>query len=507
MNDTLTKSLEEADLTLKSEFLKGSAERETLNTNCERYAGWTLPHIFPVDEEQDVEFQYDYQSLGAQLTNNLSAKMMMTMFQPTKPFFKLKLTKEQTEEIASTGMSSAEVDANLAQVERDCMSAMSKKLIRSTFTDAMKLLIVTGNCLTLDDRGTTQVYSIRNYTVKRNLRQEILQVTVRESITVSSLEYAMQRLLLDQGYHDDDIIAIYTGIKRIDKDKYMVWQELEDLCYCHKKVGFYTKDTLPYEVLVWDLPVGKNYGVGLVEQYSGDFHSLSRLAQVLDEFGNVVTDVKNLVDPTSMIDVKKMNEAASGEYIHGKEGDVFSYSPDVADATKFLEHRYEVLARRLSAVFLFTTGVTRDKERVTATEIRMQAQEFAGAHGGVYSRLSEEWQLPLARRLLREQGKIFAEIDPVIITGFESLARDNDLNSIRAFLEDLLLLSELPDEVKARLEFNDMIAMFGAGHGVEYSKFLKSEEKVAQEQEQRMQQQAKLAGMEAEQVTKGQNNE
>ena len=72
--------------------------------------------------------------------------------------------------------------------------------------------------------------------------------------------------------------------------------------------------------------------------------------------------------------------------------------------------------RRLGAAFLLNTAVTRDAERVTAQEIRMQAQELESSLGGVYSRLANELQLPLAKRLLQEIDEVFKDNFNEIIT-------------------------------------------------------------------------------------------
>ena len=207
--------------------------------------------------------------------------------------------------------------------------------------------------------------------------------------------------------------------------------------------------------------------------------------------------MKNLVDPTGMTDVREITEAPSGAYVHGREEDIFVHTAQVTNAADFLNSRFDSTARRIGAAFLLNTAVTRDAERVTAEEIRMQAHELESSLGGVYSRLATELQLPLAKRLLHKLDKTFKDVEPVIVTGFESLSRNSELDNFRAFMQDMIVLADVPDEVKIRMNFGDVIATLGTGHGVDYKKFLKDEETVQKETQQRMQMQAQAAGMEA----------
>lgn len=491
---------------LKGEFLSGGSKREEVLTRCERYAGWTLPSVFPDSplEEQD-EMQNDYQSVGAQAVNNLSNKIMMALFQPSKPFFRMQLTQQQKEEVLQSGMEQAQIDASLANTERDAMRELEKIKARVTLNDIVKQLIITGNSLLyMPPDSSVQGYSIRDYSISRDLRGDIVKIIIRETKAVSGLSNELATLAKSLNYKETDEVSLYIGIKRVDVNRYLVWQELEDICYCHKTVGYYTVDTLPWIPLTWNLCRGKDYGTGLVEEYSGDFHTLSTLAEAILDYTTVVTDVKNLVDPTGMTDVREITEAPSGAYVHGREEDIFVHTAQVSQAADFLNARFDAVARRIGAAFLLNTAVTRDAERVTAEEIRMQANELESSLGGVYSRLASELQLPLAKRLLRKISKVFQDIEPVVVTGFESLSRNSELDNFRAFMQDLIVLSDVPEQVSRRLDFGNVIAVLGAGHGVDYKKFLKDENVVEKETKEIMQQNAQAAGMEAGAINQAQ---
>lgn len=496
---------------LRQELLNSSDGREEVMHRCERYAGWTIPSVFPEDNlVEDDELQLDYQSVGAQAVTNLSNKIMMALFQPSRPFFRMNLTPEQLAEVQATGVDDAKIEAALAEAERTAMKNLNATNARIIMHEVIQHLIITGNSLFYmpkDMKEPMCAYSLRDYSIKRDLRGRPVKIIIRETKSVSGLSDELQAIAVSNGYMEEDDVSIYTGIQKVDEDKFMVWQELEDLCYCHKKVGVYSKSELPWIPLTWNLARGKDYGTGLVELYAGDFHKLSTLADAINDYTVVMTDVKNLVNPAGMTDPRELSEAPSGAYVHGREQDIFVHQPQVANVSDFLTNQFEATARRIGAAFLLNTAVTRDAERVTAAEIRMQAQELESSLGGVYTRLATELQLPLAKRLLRNLDPLFKDIEPVIVTGLESLSRNSELDNVRAFMQDMVVLSDVPDEVKLWMNFGNVIAILGAGHGVDYKKFLKSEAQVQKDKQAAMQAQAQMAGMEAGAVAQAEGTE
>lgn len=496
------------DLKLKSEFLGGSQYRESVISRCERYAGWTIPSVFPMSELNDSEeMQRDFQSIGAQAVTNLSNKMMMALFPPAKPFFRLQLTAEQKADLENEGMSEAAIDEAAAAVEREAISKFERMNGRVIMNDISQQLIITGNSLLyMPPEGKFQSYTIRDYDVKRNLRGEVIKIIIRELIQVSGLPESQQALAIAAGYTETSEVQIFTGICRYGKDKFVVWQELESLCYCHERLGYYNAANLPWVALTWNLARNKDYGVGLVEVYAGDFHTLSTLAEATLDFTTLITDVKFLVNPSGMTDVKVLNSAPSGAYVHGLETDVFPLVADLRDASNFLTNQFEQVARRIGAGFLLNTAVVRDAERVTAEEIRMQANELEGSLGGVYSRLALELQKPMASMLLRNIDTSFGEIEPLILTGLASLSRNSEVDKLRYFFQDLIALTEVPEQVAIRIDYGDLIKVLGAGHSVDYKKFLKDEKQVEADTKKAIELNAKAEGMAAGEVARAEGN-
>jgi len=494
----------DGDYRLKGEFIGSDYAREETLTRCERYAGWTLPNIFPDDPLMEYdEMQNDYQSVGAQAVTNLANKIMMALFQPSRPFFRMQITPAQREELSGQ-MTSAQVDVALGEAERAAMRELDKINARVVMTQIIQHLIITGNAmLYMPKTGKMQMYSLRDYTCKRDLSGDVIKIVMRETKSVSGLSEDLRAIALENGYEDDADVSIFTGVMKTGEDKYVSWQEMEDLCYCNKQMGMYKQVDLPWIPLTWNLCRNKDYGTGLVENYSGDFWTLSTLAEAILDYTTIATDVKNLVNPAGMTDVREITEAKSGAYVHGREEDIYVHTPQVANSAQFLTEQFSAVERRIGAAFLLNTAVTRDAERVTAEEIRMQAQELESSLGGVYSNLATELQLPLATRLLSKINPVFKDIEPVIVTGLESLSRNSELDRMRYFFQDLIGLSEVPDQVAMRLDYGELISTLGAGHGVDFKKFLKDEDLVKKEQKEAQERNAQTQGMEAQAVEQG----
>lgn len=480
-------------LTLKSQWDKLINERSDYDQRWLDYAGWTLPHIYMEDEEQSsTEMQHDYQSLGAQVTNHLANKIATVLFQPGRPFFRLDLSDEQMEAMIEQGMNKPEVQELLSQAEKEGMKVLSRAKLRSTILTAIKSLIILGNALLYFPDGrsnvlTSQLYSLKDYVIQRDMSGEVVQIITQDTHNIETLP-ADIRALVDNHIPAMDresrkTVKIYTCILRTEQNKFIVWQEIDNLFRVPRQIGTYAKDDLPWIPLTWNLARGRNYGTGLVEEYAGDFYTYSSLAEAMINLSSIAADIKVLVDPMGSTDVDSLNDSDSGSYVYGSADDISYLQLEKFQDLQFMINQMEVYARRIGAGFLFNSAVTRDAERVTAEEIRMQAQELEGSLGGVYSRLAEDMQLPIAKRAMRTVGDVFKDVEPTIITGVESLSRTSELDQIMLFFADLARLSELPPEAAKRLDYQGIITTLGAARQVDYKDFLLDEDTVRKNDE------------------------
>ena len=488
-------------LSLATEFDKLFNGRSSKAARWEDFAGWTLPYVYaPHDANAGDSHDYDFQSVGAQSTNHLANKIVDVLFPHGRPFFRLDLSQEQKDELNELDVSPAQIDEILSLAEKESMKNMSKSNMRTALLEVIKSLIITGNSLLYiptDDDAKAQVYNVNDYVVLRDPSGTPYKTITRDAHVVATLPDDIKAIVrkdtIGKDLNPDDKVTIYTGIEKLVDGRYVVWQEIDNITRVPRQIGIYTEHDVPWIPLTWNLSRGHNYGTGLVEEYAGAFATYSSLAESLVNLAAIVADIKILVDPMGSTDVPTLNDSVSGTYVYGNADDISYLQLEKAHDMKFLHEQMETYARRIGAGFLFNSAVTRNAERVTAEEIRMQAQELEGSLGGVYGRLSETLQLQLARREVKKLGASFEGVEPTIVTGMESLSRQTELDDIMLFFRDLAILADLPERVAELLNFPTIISKLGAARRVEYKELLLDEDTVKVNRQQRQQEQAAQA--------------
>ena len=199
-----------------------------------------------------------------------------------------------------------------------------------------------------------------------------------------------------------------------------------------------------------------------------------------------------LVNPNGTTRQRVLAESSNGAIVQGNADDV-----SVLQVQKFNDFRvaYDVigmLKERLSASFLMNSAVQRDAERVTAEEIRFMAQELEDVLGGVYSILSQEFQLPLVNRVMdkmqkkRRLPKIPKKlVKPTIVTGLEALGRGHDLNKLDMFVQGAVQL--LGPEFPTYVNMSDYLKRRATSIGIDTEGLVRTEEEIQLEKQQAMQ--------------------
>jgi len=158
------------------------------------------------------------------------------------------------------------------------------------------------------------------------------------------------------------------------------------------------------------------------------------------------------------------------------------------------ERQIGQLIERLSYAFLMNSAVQRQGERVTAEEVRYMAGELEDALGGVYSILSQEYQLPYVMRVidrLTRQKKLPSLPDgvakPTIVTGLEALGRGHDLTKYDMLLKALAPLG--PEVLGQYMNVGDYITRIGTALGIDLDGLVKTQEQLEKERAEAQQQQ------------------
>jgi len=492
---------------------------------AKEYARWTLPYMFPEDNTASVELQLAKDSIGAQAVNHLSNKVVSVLFPPQRMFFRL-VVPEQMKQMATAAMAQQSpdlaqakdaVEKSMVQVEESLLSSekmasdyLDMVQYRPQAVNAAKLLIITGNALEYHpENSPVQVFNLNDYCVQRDLSGQVIEIMTKQSKAFETFSPEVQeqlRMRKEQGrkpYGAQDDICIYTQIKLENDGKFHVYQAGDNVWLDTEGVVF-TKDKLPWIPLTWNLVTGEDYGRGLVGEYAGAFHAINVLSGALLNLAAIMGDIKFLVNPMSMVDIPELNRAPAGSYHSGKADDVTAIQTNKSNDVQFIASMIERYERQVAQAFLLNSALTRDAERVTAEEIRAQANELETSNGGIYSRLAGTWQVQLANIILDHIDFDLSSmgIKAKVITGMDSLSRTGELDNIRMFLADLGMLNAVPEDVRAAIDIPAFASVIGTNRQVEYQKFIKSAAQMQAERDAAIAQQQALMQQEGEMKAK-----
>lgn len=480
-------------------------------TRYQQYAEWTLPHVCPPNATTNQELQLGADSTGARAVNHLANKLVLTLFRPNQPFFRLMVTNEELNTLKSLSAGGdddaqtilEELDDNLVAKEKQAMQELDYNKYRTEATMAAKGLIITGNTLIYHpDGGKVQVYGIKDYCVVRDISGAIIEIMTKDVKAFKTFSQDVRDKLAasDKNYDDKtQDVTLITQIKLGDDKKFHVKQAADEVNL--DTDASFSKDDMPWIALAWNMVRGEDYGRGLVEDYAGAFHALATLTNASVVLAALASDVKFLIDPSSVVDPAELNRSESGTYVLGREGDISTVQLDKISDIQIIDTYIQRYTQQISQAFLMNSSVTRDAERVTAEEIRFMAQELELSHGGIYSRFAEEWQVPTAKLILRRVGMNIGagkDIYPQIITGLESLSRAGEMENLHLWIQDLAVLNGVPEEFRQALDPSSYAKFTASRRGVEYTSFLKSQADMLAEQEAALRQQQQAMTMQTQ---------
>jgi hypothetical protein len=445
--------------------------------------------------------------------------------------FVFKKEKEKTDPDVT-----AKIEKALSQIEGAVVTDIEKKGDRPVVYEGNQHLIVGGNVLYHDDEENgLRVIPLSRYVLKRGPNGEVIEIVIKESFDIHQLPDAVRRNLIQEETGEDgetsdsnsgkgvsslstdekhkrwttrgtggdkDIIDVFTHIRRKNPETWAVVQEC-----CGKPIdgteGTYKNGKLPWIPVRMYQIAGEDYGRSYVESYIGDLMSLEVLTKAVVEASALAARVIYFVHPGGFVRKQELHQAPNGAVLEGKADDVTALQLQKNHDLQITQAEIQMLTDRLRVAFLMVEGVRRQGERVTAEEIRLVAQELESGLGGVYTVISQEFQLPyITERLdrLTESGKIPQlpgdVVGPSIVTGFEALGRGNDKQKLIEFLE--ILFKTLGGETAIQyINPQNAIMRLAAASGISTEGLVKDEQQLAQEQQaaMEMQQQQQVMDM------------
>lgn len=468
---------------------------------CEKYAGFTLPRLCTINgyDQNSSELAHDWQSIGAQATNHVVNKLVLALFAPSRPFFRLEADAMWKRNAISQGIKENIIDEALAKAEQDAIREMDRKgTVRPKLYQALANLVVLGNVLIYLPRKNDEemrVFGIKSYVARRTGEGKLKTAIIRECLAFDELEPDVQDLCRAHGSRKspETKVEYFKWIERTRDGKYRMTQWVDGYRLPKEYDGFWPEDKLPYRVLTWQLADENDYGTGLVEDYAGDFVALSALSEAQVKGAILSSEFRWLVNPGGMTKPEDLENSENGAALPGLKDDVVLVSNSKPGDLAVVQNIAGDYLQRIGRGFLMSSAVTRNAERVTAQEIRLQAQELETSFGGTYSRIAVDMQAPIADWLLLtvELDLSRTKIKRSIVTGLDALSRSGDLDALRAALADIASIGQLPEQQLAVLNLDAINSTIFIGHGLS-NKFVKTPEQQKADADAQAQRQADM---------------
>lgn len=489
-----------ANQTAKGRYDRLIADRYQFLDRARQCSELTIPTLIPPEgRNSSTKYYTPWQGIGARGVNNLASKLLLSLLPPNSPFFKMSVDDYTKEKLVQDPKFKSKVDEGLSKYERAIQADIEQSSLRPPVFLALKYAIVGGNALiTLPAEGGMRVYPLDSFVVLRDPSGNVLEAITLEKVAEDALPDDLR-----QAEEDEDTEAEKTADKRLDTkteeieiytryyrsgQKWRSYQEIDG-----KQVpgteGSWPIDRPPFIALRWTHVEGESYGRSYVEEYIGDLVSLEGLCKAIVEAAAISAKVVFLVKPNGVTKAKAITQAESGDAITGNKEDVDTLQVEKSADLNVASQTIQTITERLSYAFLMNSAVQRNGERVTAEEIRYMAGELEDALGGVYSVLSQEFQLPLVNRIIDRLTKAKkipqlpkGMVRPVIVTGLEALGRGHDAQKLGQTLQELAQILT-PQVLMQYINPQEAISRFFSARGVDPVGLVKDEAQQAQEQQ------------------------
>lgn len=491
------------DATGRSIWDDMTRDRGSMMSRKERLAEATIPSTLP-----DANYQVKNEaltsgssSLGTQGATNMVNKLMLAMFAPGVSFMKLELAaaeKAKFMEQLQLQDDSILTDV-MAEGEREALRVLEQSGSRPALYEGLSALVCVGDVLMdLSDTAVISFISLRDYAVERNRKGLVLRLVFREITRVQDLEDEAE-----QEYRNAvptckprDKVTVYTTVK-FTRGMYRSTLYVEDVKLSNRHSGKWKPENLPWRALTWRLPLGQDYGVSLAEDYSNDLGTHDVISEAMADGSVLAAQFRWACNPGGITMPEDVENGVNGSVIPADPKDLKLIFANIGSQLQTIQSIEEVYARRLGRGFLMNTAVTRNSERTTAEEVRIQAIELEQSLGGVYSRLAIDMQAPIARWQLKAANINIrgTKISPTIITGLDALSRSAELQRMMGFLGDVNTLAEIPEETRIMLNEEPIISDMAAGRGVNRTKYVATTEVINQRRQERAQSEANQAAV------------
>ena len=456
----------------------------------------TIPALMPPEGHTEFTLLPEpYQGVGARAVVSLAARLMVAMYPPGKPSFKLDVPSEARIQSGELSLDK-DIEQGLVMSEALIQAEIERKDWRSVTNLAIQYLIVTGNVLEqmLPD-NTIRIFRLDQYAVSRDMQGHCREIITEEFLAPESLPKEMADMITPEDYSGDKVQVLTHTIRQED-DTFYSYQEVNKQIVPNSE-GYY--DVMPYAALTWTSVIGENYGRGKIEEHLPDLRGIDALSKSMLDGAAMASRNVTMIRPNAAGGLnlrRRLAKANNGEIIVGNPEDVAMLQYQNMNGMQLVAQEMERQTREIGQAFLLGAASVRDSERTTSTEIRMQQEELEATLGGVFSQLNMSMQQYRLQRLVMQMKQMEqlpnwpdGLVEPVILTGLEALGREADVSRVQAALQ---FLQGMPQEVLGYVKFDELLGK--SFYGLNLPDAVRSEQEV---QEMQQQQQMMAAGTQA----------
>ena len=483
--------------TAAGRYAQLESARSTFDREAKESSKLTIPSLIPESTTGTrSKIKTPFQAVGARGVNSLASKLLFALLPPSTAFFKLSIDSLELLKQGQEGLES-EIDKGLRTIETALMNEIEISNDRVAMFEALKHLIVGGNVLLyLTDAGL-KVYPLSKFVCKRDAVGNVLEIITKESVNPNALSpQFLEQIKKKENYDEKTMegdLDIYTYIKRIN-DEHFWHQECKG-----EKIpntdGRSKVEVSPWITLRFVRIDGEDYGRGYVEEYRGDLISLEALMQAIIEGAAASAKTIFLVNPNGVTRAATLAKAPNGAIREGSANDISVMQVGKGSDFNVSFSAIQRIEARLEYAFLMARSVQRDAERVTAAEVTLMANELENSLGGIYSILTQEFQLKYLKRrmhMLVRSGKApkLPErlVKPKIVTGVQGLGRGNDRNKLVEFIGTVSQALG-PDIMRQYMNVDEAIKRLANSIGIDTANLVKTQEEIQAEMEAMQQQQ------------------
>jgi len=475
-------------------------KRDPFLRRARECAELTIPALMPPEGHSDAfVLPEPYQGLGARAVVSLSSRLMVAMYPPGKPSFRLDIPPEVRIQNGDMDLDK-DIEQGLILSEQLIQAEIERKEWRPSTNLVLQYLVVTGNALEMMlPNNTIRVFRLDQYVVCRDMQGSVREIITEEWLSPESLPDEIRAMVTAEDYSNDRV-QLLTHTTLQNDGTFESYQEVNRELVPNSKGTF---DVLPYNALVWTNVIGEDYGRGKVEEHLPDLRAVDALSKSMLDGAAMASRNVTMIRPNAAGGLnlrRRLAKADNGDIIVGNPEDVMMLQFQNGNGLQITASELDRQSREFGLAFLLGSSTVRDSERTTAFEVKKSMEELEGSLGGVFSQLNQTMQQTRLQRLLiqmkaNEQLPNWPEgmVEPTILTGLEALGREQDVNRVQAALQ---FLQGMPPDVLAYVKWTELLGK--AFYGLNLPDAVRTEAEMQEIQQQQQQQQAMMqAGQQA----------